>query len=122
MILQLLSVKDKESEVIVTVSAAAPIKMLSAPASFMVTFPVAVKSVKVATPGVPPPMVPGAAKVAPFKEEAFRLATLVVEATEKGAVPVARVEVNCPERLRVVMPLKAPAEVMTKEGELRKFL
>jgi hypothetical protein len=61
------------------------------PASVMEVL--AVKVVKVPAAAVPPPIVPGAAKVAPFKEEAFKLATLVVEATTNGAVPVARVEV-----------------------------
>lgn len=43
---------------------------------------------------MPPPIVPGLAKVAPFREEAFKLATLVVEETTNGAVPVEIVEVN----------------------------
>ena len=51
-IFQLLSAKERVSEIIVTVSAAAPIKMLSAPASFMVTSPVAVRVV-VDTPVAP---------------------------------------------------------------------
>jgi hypothetical protein len=40
---------------------------------------------------VPDPIAPGAANVAPFRLLAFRLATLVVEATVNGAVPVATV-------------------------------
>lgn len=50
--------------------------------------------VNVPAAGVPPPMAPGAANVAPPKDDAFKLATLVVEAITSGAVPVARVEVN----------------------------
>jgi hypothetical protein len=45
--------------------------------------------VKAPLPAVPDPIAPGAAKVAPFKELAFKLATLVVEVTMSGAVPVA---------------------------------
>lgn len=41
------------------------------------------------------PMAPGAAKVAPLRLLALRLATLVVEVTTKGAVPIAIVDVNC---------------------------
>ena len=41
---------------------------------------------------------PGAANVAPFKLLAFKLATLVVDATVKGAVPVATVEVTVVKR------------------------
>jgi hypothetical protein len=49
---------------------------------------------KVKTPvlGVAEPIAPGAAKVAPFKLLAFKLATLVVEATVSGAVPVVTVD------------------------------
>ena len=39
------------------------------------------------------PIGPGTANVAPLNEEAFKLATLVVEVTVNGAVPVATVEV-----------------------------
>jgi len=53
--------------------------------------------------GVPPPIAPGAANVAPLKELAFRFGTLVVLATEKGAVPVANVEVIWPVTLAAVM-------------------
>lgn len=55
---------------------------------------VVVKVVKAPVEAVVEPIAPGAAKVAPFKELAFKFATLVVEATENGAVPVARVEVS----------------------------
>ena len=40
------------------------------------------------------PIAPGAANVAPFKEDAFKLATFVVDDTTNGAVPVDTVEVN----------------------------
>ena len=50
------------------------------------------KVVVFTTPAVVVPMAPGAAKVAPPRDEAFRLATLVVDATINGAVPVATVD------------------------------
>ena len=56
---------------------------------------------------VVPPIAPGAVNVAPFSELAFRLATLVVEATMSGAVPVAIVlwtVVNLPV-VGVVLPI-----------------
>lgn len=52
----------------------------------------------------------------------LKLATGVVEATENGAVPVANVEVSCPDILIVVAPVMAPVESMTIEGVFRKFL
>ena len=58
-----------------------------------VVLPEEVSVVKAPVEGVVP-IAPGLAKVAPFKDEAFRFATLVVDATTKGAVPVARVEIN----------------------------
>ncbi len=64
---------------------------------------------KAPVPGVPPPIAPGAAKVAPLSVEALRFATLVVEEMTNGAVPVPRVEVNCPDILIVVIPDSAPA-------------
>jgi hypothetical protein len=54
----------------------------------------AVNVVNAPVEAVPDPIAPGAAKVAPLKDEALRLATLVVEATTNGAVPVAKVEVS----------------------------
>ena len=42
----------------------------------------------------------------------FRFATGVVEATTKGAVPVASVEVNWPLMPRVEMPERAPEEML----------
>ena len=44
------------------------------------------------------PIAPGAANVAPFKLLAFKLATLVVDATVNGAVPVPMVEVTVVKR------------------------
>ncbi len=83
--------------VLATVNGAVPV------ASVEVIAPVAEMVVKAPVLGVPPPMAPGAANVAPLSEEALRLATLVVDATTKGAVPVANVDVSCPVRL-CVMP------------------
>lgn len=68
--------------------------------------PVALSVVNAPVPGVPEPMAPGAAKVAPFKLLAFKLATLVVEATENGAVPVARVKTSCLAVLRAAVESK----------------
>jgi len=68
---------------------------------------VAVSVVNVPDAGVALPIAPGAANVAPFKLDAFKLATLVVEATTNGAVPVARVLVNWPDILNVVNPENA---------------
>lgn len=69
--------------------------------------PLALIVVKAPVLGVPEPMAPGDAKVAPLKLEALRLATLVVEAITKGAVPVDKVEVIWPLALMVV---KAPVD------------
>src|SRR5688572_24446849 len=60
----------------------------------MATAPEKKAVVKFPMPGVVPPIVPGAAKVAPPNDDAFRLATTVVDATVKGAVPVVTDEVN----------------------------
>ena len=57
--------------------------------------------------GVVPPIAPGAANVAPLREDALRFGTLVVEAMTRGAVPVAWVEVICPVAEIVV---NAPVE------------
>lgn len=46
---------------------------------------------------------------------AFRLATWVVEDTTRGAVPVATVEVSCPDTLRLV-PVAAPMTGVTRVG------
>ncbi len=59
------------------------------------------------------PMAPGAAKVAPFRELALRLATLVVDETVKGAVPVATVDWKVlwlvrPPPSYTAMPLDSP--------------
>ena len=58
--------------------------------------------------------------VNPPKKSALRLATLVVEATTNGAVPVATVDINCPVTLAfpaVILPVTAndvnvPTEVI----------
>lgn len=55
---------------------------------------VSVSVVNLPVLGVVLPIAPGEAKVAPFSELAFRLATLVVEVTTSGAVPVETVEVS----------------------------
>jgi hypothetical protein len=57
--------------------------------------------------GVPLPMGPGAACVAPFRLDALRFGTFVVLDTTRGAVPVTTVDVNCPLTLRLV-PVAAP--------------
>ena len=54
----------------------------------------AVTVVNVPVLAVPPPMAPGAAKVAPLSDDAFRFATFVVELTVSGAVPVETVDVS----------------------------
>ena len=65
--------------------------------------------------GVPDPIGPGALKVAPFNDEAFRLGTLVADATTNGGFPVGSVEVNCagveipPVRLVAGGELESPA-------------
>jgi hypothetical protein len=53
-----------------------------------------VNVVKAPVLAVPDPMAPGTAKVAPLRELAFKLGTLVVEVTTSGAVPIATVEVS----------------------------
>src|SRR6267154_3116833 len=67
---------------------------LDAPAVAKFVAPVELSVVKAPVPGVVEPIGPGAAKVAPLKDEAFKLGTLVVEVTTSGAVPVETVEVN----------------------------
>ena len=62
----------------------------------VLTAVVNVPLVNVALDAVVEPITPGAANVAPFNEEAFKLATLVVDAITNGAVPVATVDVICP--------------------------
>ena len=56
--------------------------------------PVAESVVKLPVFGVPPPIAPGAANVAPPRDAALRLATWVVDATTNGAVPVVTVDVS----------------------------
>lgn len=69
--------------------------------------PVAEMVVKAAAAGVVPPIAPGAAKVALFRDEAFKFGMLVVLAIISGGVPVETVEVNCPVAESVV---KAPLD------------
>jgi hypothetical protein len=104
----------------VHVDAAAEVRFI-APEEFSVTtpvpdpmfeVPVEDNVVKAPVLGVPLPMGPGAAKVAPLSDEAFKFATFVVEVTTNGAVPVARVEVICPEAFIVVIPDNAPALII----------
>jgi len=80
--------------IVFTEEAPLPKVLVSAVPVPMVELPDDVRVVNAPDPGVVLPIGPGAAKVAPFRELALRLATLVVEATTNGAVPVARVEVN----------------------------
>ena len=58
-----------------------------------VNCPVTLRVVNAPVEGVVPPIAPGIAKVAPFRVAAFKFATFVVEETENGAVPVAKVDV-----------------------------
>lgn len=80
-----------------------------------VTVVVALKVVKAPVLGVPLPIAPGAAKVAPLSEDAFKFATLVVLETTSGAVPVAIVDVSCPLTLKLV-PVAAPMFGVTSVG------
>ena len=61
------------------------------------------------------------AKVAPFKDEAFKFRTLVVEATTNGAVPVTNVEVSWPLIPMVVIPERAPAARYLKWQRLESY-
>jgi hypothetical protein len=63
---------------------------------------VTVMEVKFPLAGVVPPIVPGLAQVWPSSNEALRFGQTVVEVTVIGAVPLARVEVICPEAWMVV--------------------
>lgn len=60
-----------------------------------VNCPLALMVVNAPVPGVPLPIGPGAANVAPASDDAFKFGTLVVLAITNGAVPVASVEVIC---------------------------
>ena len=79
----------------------------------------ALRFVKAPVDGVVLPIAPGALKVAPFNDEALRLATLVVLLITNGAVPVATVEVNCPLTLRLV-PVAVPITGVTRVGDVAK--
>jgi hypothetical protein len=57
------------------------------------TVELALNVVNAPLPAVVLPIEPGDANVAPFKLLAFKLATLVVDVIENGAVPVANVDV-----------------------------
>jgi len=78
---------------------------------------VALMFVKAPVDAVLFPIAPGEAKVAPLKEEALRLAILVVLLTTSGAVPVATVEVNCPVTIKLV-PVAVPITGVTRVGEV----
>lgn len=86
-------------------SSATPLEQVPDESPLAVTAPLAERVVKAPEDAVPPPIAPGAAKVAPLSEEAFKFATLVVDATTNGAEPVERVE--------VIAPLNAPVVVLT---------
>jgi hypothetical protein len=75
--------------------------------------PLTVNCVNVADDAVVPPIAPGDPKVAPFKDEAFKFVTLVVDATTKGAVPVVAV-------LVIVVNLPVDAVVPPIAGGLDK--
>ena len=66
------------------------------PVMLVASVPVKPPLVKLPDPGVVLPIAPGAANVAPFRLDAFRFATFVVDAITKGAVPVVNVEVSWP--------------------------
>ena len=78
--------------------------------------------VKAPVLGVVLPIGPGEANVAPFRVAEFRFATFVVDATENGAVPVARVEVICPVALIVVKApvLAVPAPIVAFTAPLKE--
>ena len=70
----------------------------------LVNWPLAESVVNAPLPGVVPPIAPGDANVAPFNRAAFRFGTTVVLAIERGAVPVATVDVTC--LVKVSFPVK----------------
>jgi hypothetical protein len=98
----MLLIVPKVPELIVIVPAPVVVKDWLLVVVLAVITPVAVKVVNEPVLGVVEPIGPGEAKVAPLKLDAFRLATLVVLETTKGAVPVETVEVICPEAEMVV--------------------
>ena len=75
---------SKQSEV-VAVPEPKPVKVTRLFAASVVNAPV---------PAVVEPIGPGEAKVAPLRLDAFKLATLVLEVTMNGAVPLAIVDVS----------------------------
>lgn len=82
-------------------------------ASVEVICPVAENVVNAPVFGVVPPIAPGTAIVAPFREEAFRFATFVVLAMDNGAVPVASEEVICLVKLSVPVCVLFPVKANT---------
>ena len=100
---QLSSVRERVFEIRVTVSAAAPISILSAPASFIVTLPVAVRSVNV----------PAAAEVAPSVVPSMApplISTLVIttEPVPLGVIVIS-ILASVPSAARVVPVRVTPA-------------
>lgn len=88
------SVPSKPPEVFVTTPALVnAVLVIEVLATIVVNEPV---------PGFALPIEPGEANVNPFNDEAFKLGMLVDDATTNGAVPVAIVDVNCPEAATVV--------------------
>jgi hypothetical protein len=82
---------------------AIPAEQVPEPSPVAVIAPPATSVVKFPLPGVAEPIAPGLANVPPFSMLALRLGTLVVLATENGAVPVPNVEVICPLTVTVVV-------------------
>jgi hypothetical protein len=89
-----------------------------APVPVPVIAPVAVSVVNAPVDAVPPPIAPGAAKVAPLRLEAFRLATLVVLVTVNGAVPIATVDTNAGAE-RLLLDVTALVVVPATAGAVR---
>jgi hypothetical protein len=75
-----------------------------------VVVPVAVNAANVPAEAAVPPIAPGLANVAPLRLDAFKFATLVVDATVNGAVPVVAVDVTVVKR--PVDAVVAPIEVL----------
>ena len=75
----------------------------------------AVISVNTALLATVPPIIPGLANVAPPNKLAFKLETNVVLDTDKGAVPVDTVLINCPVT-ETLVPEASPRTGVTKVG------
>lgn len=95
----------------IPIAAVAEIVMLFGPETLVVPERV----VNTPVDDVPEPIGPGAANVAPLKEDAFKFATFVVLVTTSGDVPVATVDVNCPLTLKLI-PVAAPIFGVTNVG------